>query len=110
MMGFTDPASSLSHFLGAALFLIYAWPLIRRARGHVWWQVSLIIFLAGAVFLFSMSGVFHLLARTGAARPVLQRLDHAAIFVFIAATFTPVHVLLFRGPWRWGMVAFIWVC
>jgi channel protein (hemolysin III family) len=39
---------------------------------------------------------------------VLKRLDHAAIFVLIAGSFTPVHVILFRGGWRWGMLAGIW--
>jgi channel protein (hemolysin III family) len=39
---------------------------------------------------------------------VLARLDHGAIFVFIAGSFTPAHGLLFRGWGRWGMLAFIW--
>ena len=39
---------------------------------------------------------------------MLKRLDHAAIFVLIAGSFTPVHVILFRGRWRWGMLAGIW--
>jgi channel protein (hemolysin III family) len=43
-----------------------------------------------------------------AFRGVLRRLDHAAIFVLIAGSFTPVHAILFRGPWRWGMLAGIW--
>lgn len=40
----------------------------------------------------------------------MQRLDHAAIFVFIASTFTPIHTIVFKGVWRWGMLAFIWTC
>jgi channel protein (hemolysin III family) len=36
---------------------------------------------------------------------VLKRLDHAAIFVLIAGSFTPVHAILFRRAWRWGMLA-----
>ena len=55
-----------------------------------------------------MSGAFHLSTLHGGARAVLQRLDHAAIFVLIAGTFTPIHTILFRGPWRWGMLVFIW--
>jgi channel protein (hemolysin III family) len=56
-----------------------------------------------------MSGVFHLLPLNDPARPVLQRLDHAAIFVLIAGTFTPVHTILFRGFRRWAPLAVIWI-
>jgi channel protein (hemolysin III family) len=38
----------------------------------------------------------------------LQRLDHGAIFVLIAGTFTPLHGILFRGAWRWGPLLFVW--
>lgn len=51
--------------------------------------------------------MYHLLAH-GAGRDVVQRLDHAAIFILIASTFTPIHAILFVGPWRWGMLLFIW--
>jgi len=131
--GFADPFSSISHLAGAAVFAVLSVPLIRkgirahgaavpalagheppgwpRVAGHV---ASLAIFAASAVVQLSLSGVYHLLARGndqsggGVGRAVLQRLDHAAIFVLIAGTFTPVHAILFRGPWRWGMLAFIW--
>jgi channel protein (hemolysin III family) len=75
---------------------------------------ALVVFAASAVLLLSMSGVYHLLSKrdgessAGTARDVLQRLDHAAIFILIAGTFTPIHAILFKGAWRWGMLAFIW--
>ena len=69
---------------------------------------GLVIFSVGAVLLLAMSGTYHLLAFGGTAREVLRRLDHAAIFVLIAASFTPAHIILFRGWGRWGMLALIW--
>jgi channel protein (hemolysin III family) len=125
--GFADPVSSLTHLLGALAALVMIVPTVLRARrlgrgpGAV---ASIIIFGLSAVFLLSMSGVYHLLTPAvgmgsrvgisgggvggGGARDVLQRLDHAAIFVLIAGTFTPIHTLLFRGVLRWGMLVFIW--
>jgi predicted membrane channel-forming protein YqfA (hemolysin III family) len=38
----------------------------------------------------------------------MQRLDHAAIWVLIAATFTPIHLVLCRAPWRWGVLGIVW--
>lgn len=113
--GFTDPVSSLSHLIGAGVFAILAVPLVhkglrtRDAAGR--WNgrvLSLAIFAASAVLLLTLSGVFHLLDRGGTARDVLQRLDHAAIFVLIAGTCTPIHAIMFRGPTRWGALAAIW--
>lgn len=106
--GFSDPFSSLSHLIGAGVFLFYGVKLIRLARGHRGRVAVVSIFVFSVVFLLSMSGVFHLLGHHGAARAVLQRLDHAGIFGLIAGTFTPVHGILFKGIWRWGILSLIW--
>jgi channel protein (hemolysin III family) len=106
--GFADPFSSLSHLAGAIIFAVLSVPMLLRARGQTDRVVSLAIFCISAVSLLSISGVYHLLEPNGDAREVLRRLDHAAIFVLIAATFTPVHVLLFRGWGKWGFLALIW--
>ncbi|MCH8924394.1 MAG: hemolysin III family protein [Planctomycetes bacterium] len=71
-------------------------------------MMSLAIFCFACVALFSLSGVYHLLGFGGAARGVLLQLDHAFIFVLIAATFTPPHIFLFKGLMRWGPLLFIW--
>jgi len=90
------------------VFLVYGAKLIYMARGHPAWAVAIGIFVLSGVFLLSMSGVFHLLDVEGVGRAVLQRLDHAGIFALIAGTFTPAHVILFSGVWRWGFLIVIW--
>jgi channel protein (hemolysin III family) len=70
--------------------------------------MSLVVFAFSAVLLLLISGTYHLWSPDGAFREVLRRLDHAAIFVLIAGSFTPVHAILFHGPSRWGMLAGIW--
>ncbi|MFV1993385.1 MAG: hemolysin III family protein [Acidiferrobacterales bacterium] len=106
--GFTDPFNSLSHLIGAVIFLFYGIKLIGMARGHRGWVTAVSVFVFSVVFLLSMSGVFHLLDNDSLARDVLRRLDHAAIFGLIAGTFTPVHVILFKGFARWGVLVLIW--
>jgi channel protein (hemolysin III family) len=106
--GFSDPFSSLTHLAGAGVFAVLAVPLVMRGRGHAGRMTALAIFAFAVVAQLALSGVFHLLAPDTTGRAVLKRLDHAAIFVLIAATFTPVHAILFRGPWRWGMLSGIW--
>jgi len=79
-----------------------------KLRGDINRTVSLAIFCIAVVFLLAMSGVFHLLTPGTTGRYVLQILDHAAIFFLIAATFTPVHTIQFKGIMRWGILLLVW--
>lgn len=107
--GFSEPVSSLSHLLAAGLFLILGIFLLHHGRGNRARMLSLGVFVFATVFMLAMSGVFHLLQPGGNGRAVLQRLDHAAIFVLIAGTFTPIHIILFRGWRRWAVLTLIWL-
>ena len=106
--GFSDPVSSISHLGGAVVFAFLAATLLRRGGGDRLRMISLSVFAVSCVLLLGLSGVYHLLSPDTAGRAVLKQLDHAAIFVLIAGSFTPVHVILFRGVWRWGTLAAIW--
>ena len=106
--GFSDPVSSLSHLSAAVVFAILSVPLMSRGRGDALRVASLAVFAFSCVLLLSLSGAYHLLSPGTAAREVLIRLDHAAIFVLIAGSFTPVHVILLRNRWQWHLLAWIW--
>ena len=106
--GFTDPVSSVTHLLMAGLSLVGAFLLWGKGRGNGARLTSLVVYSCSLVFLFSMSGVFHLLERGGLARDVLQRLDHAGIWILIAGTITPLQIILFRGLFRWSMLLLVW--
>lgn len=107
--GFSEPVSSLSHLLAAGVFLVLGIFLLRHGRGNRARILSLSVFVFATVFMLAMSGVFHLLQPGGSGRAVLQRLDHASIFVLIAGTFTPIHIILFRGWRRWAVLTLIWL-
>ncbi|WP_136810118.1 PAQR family membrane homeostasis protein TrhA [Desulfosediminicola flagellatus] len=107
--GFSDPFSSLSHLVGAFIFLVLSIPLLRSGKGNLLRLFALSVFSFASVFMLSMSGVYHLLSPEGEARTVLQRLDHSAIFVLIVGTMTPIHLILFRGFMRWGWLIMVWV-
>jgi hemolysin III len=66
------------------------------------------VFLAASVLLFGTSGIYH---RGTWGQPwagILRRLDHANIYVFIAASYTPLALLLLAGPSRNTLLAMIW--
>lgn len=107
--GFYEPFSALTHLLGAGVFTCLWVVLWRRGRGDLRRSVFLGVFAFGGVLLLSMSGVYHMLREGSTARAVLGRLDHAAIFVLIAGTHTPIQGFFFRGWARWGVLVLIWL-
>lgn len=106
--GFQDPFSSITHLGGATVFLLLTILLLRRGKGDLARMLSLGVFSFSAVLLLAMSGTYHLMSLKEPARLVLQRLDHGAIFILIAGTFTPVYCILFQGKERWLPLLVIW--
>jgi len=107
--GFTEPFSSFTHLFSTLFFFVAAFFLVYRGRGNLGRQASLVIYSFGLVFVFSMSGVYHLLDEGRVSRYVLKVLDHAAIWTMIAGTFTPLHIILFRGLKRWIVLILVWI-
>ena len=106
--GFFEPFNAISHLLATILFMYLGWKLIRRGRGDPARVLFLAIYSLACVFLLSMSTVYHMVERGGAAHQVMERLDHGAIFVLIAGTFTAVHGIMFRGWFRWVPLVVVW--
>jgi channel protein (hemolysin III family) len=109
LRGFYEPFSVASHLAGAMVFLVLGGWLLRRGRGDALRLAVLGVYAASCVLLFAASGVYHMIPVGDTARAVMARIDHGAIFILIAGTYTPVHGILFRGWSRWLPIALIWV-
>jgi hemolysin III len=102
-------ANALSHGVGL-LLAIAATPLLvvgAVARGGAADVVGGSVFGASMILLYLASTAFHL-SREARARYWLQRLDHAAIFVLIAGTYTPFTLGVLGGPWGWTLFGLVW--
>lgn len=72
------------------------------------WNVSAVaVFLASALLLYSMSTIYHS-SRGQVWRQRLRVLDHSAIFVLIAGTYTPFALVSMRGGSGWIIFAVVW--
>jgi hemolysin III len=71
-------------------------------------RVAGIVYGAGLCGLFAASGTYHRWRWNPRWRPLLRRIDHSTIFVFIAATYTPVALLVMHGTLRWAILAAVW--
>jgi hemolysin III len=102
-------ANSVSHGCGGALILLAAPSLIMASyhRGGAWGVVGASIFVGAAFALYLISTLYHALP-PGGAKQVFRRLDHSAIFLMIAGTYTPFVLGVLRGPWGWSLFGVIW--
>ncbi|MGE5594113.1 MAG: PAQR family membrane homeostasis protein TrhA [Betaproteobacteria bacterium] len=105
-----DPASGLSHLVGALLSIAALVVLVRAgvANNDVWKIVSFSVFGSSLVLLYSASATYHLLNVSRRAQVVLRKLDHIMIFVLIAGTYTPVCLLTLRGMVGYVLLAVVW--
>jgi len=101
-------ANSVSHGVGF-LAALGATPLlvVHAARHGAAAVVGASVFAAALLFQYSMSTLYHALARNRAKR-VFRVIEHAAIYVLIAGTYTPFTVGVLRGPWGWTLLVIIW--
>jgi len=72
--------------------------------------VSMAVYGTGLVLLFAVSATYHIFNWPPRVQDWLRRADHATIFVFIAATYTPLVFNVLDGWWRLGVLITIWVC
>ena len=103
-------ANSVSHGAGVLAALIGAPVLVANAMRHggAAAVVGAAVFAVTMLLLYSASTIYHALP-TGRAKEVLRVVDHAAIFLLIAGTYTPFTLGVLRGPLGWTLFGLIWV-
>jgi len=69
--------------------------------------VAASLFAGTAILLYLVSTLYHALP-AGAAKTFFNRLDHAAIYLFIAGSYMPFLFGVLRGPWGWALFGAIW--
>ena len=100
---------SLTHgvglLAGVAGFVVLVWLAV--GSGDPWRIVACSIYATTLVLLYAASTLYHALSATR-ARSAFQVLDHSAIFLLIAGTYTPFALVSLRGPWGWTLFGIVW--
>jgi hemolysin III len=102
-------ANSISHGIGLLLALIGTPVLIYVAaeRGTLRNVVGAAVFGASMVLLYLSSTLYHAIPQPR-AKSLLRLLDHGAIYLLIAGTYTPFTLGVLRGPWGWTLFGLVW--
>lgn len=97
-----------SHLIGALLALAGAVVLVVLAAlgGDLWKLVSVSIYGATLVLLYSTSTLYHSLR--GRAKRLFRKLDHQSIYLLIAGSYTPFCLVTLRGRWGWSLFGIVW--
>jgi len=101
-------ANAITHGIGAILAVVGAVYLIAAStRGSAWVLVSCCVFSTTLVLVYVCSTLYHSLVRTR-ARHVFQVLDHSAIYLLIAGTYTPFTLVSLHGTVGWTVFGIEW--
>lgn len=103
-------AASIIHGLGIVLSIAGLATLVAFAalNGNALTVVACAVFGASLVLLYTASTLYHSIP-VPAAKPVLRALDHIAIYVLIAGTYTPFTLIALPGVWGWSLFTAVWV-
>ena len=102
-------ANSITHGLGALLSVVGLIALILLAANHgdAWRVISFSIYGVTLIILYLVSTLYHSLPQPRMKR-VFRTLDHAAIYLLIAGTYTPFLLVSLRGALGWTLLVIIW--
>ena len=102
-------ANSVSHGAGLVAAVVAVPVLVVAAihRGDPWGIAAAAVFATTMVLVYLLSTLYHAVPGNRAKR-VLRVLDHAAIFLLIAGTYTPFTLGVLRGGWGWTLLGLVW--
>lgn len=103
-----EPFNTYSHILGAVLGLIGMIVLLFFTHGNAAKIVGALVFGLTMVLMYTSSALYHALQVSERTLQWLRKLDHAAIFLFIAGTYTPVLLQAMEPGWRPWALGLVW--
>jgi len=103
-------ANSISHGLGLLLAIAFLIVLLLSASrmDGIHFLVGVSVFGGTMILLYLASTLYHSLTHQR-AKHFFRLLDHSAIFLLIAGTYTPFAVGVMRGPWGWTLLTIVWI-
>ncbi|MEG2140664.1 MAG: hemolysin III family protein [Bilophila sp.] len=107
---FREPMNGLTHCIGSLLALLATVLLLVRVANpplplHL---VCFAVFGGAMILLYGASTLYHWLPLSDAGIKHWRRIDHCMIFIYIAATYTPICLIALRGAWGWSLFGVVW--
>ncbi len=108
MLRFREPVNGFTHLAGAVLSCAGLIWLINLTHNDPAQLIAASVYGISLIVLYASSAAYHLTPGPEKAVFWLHRLDHAAIYILIAGSYTPLVFNLLTGNWRWVILGLIW--
>ena len=107
-MSMVERCNALTHGAGAVVATLAVAALVTTTAlvGDPWKVFSIAVYGVTLIALYASSTLYHSL--TGRAKDICRKIDHTAIYLLIAGTYTPFMLGPLRGPWGWTLLAVVW--
>ena len=105
---FREPVNGLTHLSAAVMAAAGSIVLLLLGGQDPARELALGAYGASLILMFSTSAAYHLVRTGPRATRILRQLDHSAIYLLIAGTYTPFCILAFSGFWKWGLFSLVW--
>lgn len=105
---FREPVSGLTHLGAALVAAVGLIILLIIGKGDPQKELAFLVYGFSLILMFSASAAYHLIRTSPQKQLHLRKLDHSAIYLLIAGTYTPVCLTFFSGFFRWGLLSIVW--
>ena len=109
MQRFRQPVNGFTHLTAAVLATCALFYLILVTRSNPVKLLAVIIYGISLITLYGASAIYHLSHGSEQKLLMLERIDHAAIYLLIAGSYTPICLSVITGEWRWILLVLVWV-
>ena len=102
-------ANGVTHGIGLGLSIagLVGLIVLTSLHGSIWHIVGCTVYGASLVVLYTASTLYHAVQHIR-AKQILRLVDHIAIYLLIAGTYTPFTLVNLRGPWGWTLFGIVW--
>lgn len=104
-----EPVNTWTHFvlfMAAIVGLVF---LIILSKHNISKLITMTIYGVSMILLYGASSLYHWVRTTPQKELLLKKVDHIAIYLLIAGSYTPVFYYGLEGAWRWAMLSVIWI-
>jgi hemolysin III len=108
MLQIKEPGNALTHFTTFIASIVGLVFLIILSKNNVSKLVTMTIYGVSVIFLYGVSSLYHWVKVAPQKTELIRKLDHIAIYLLIAGSYTPVFYYGLTGAWKWAMLIAVW--
>jgi len=104
-----EPVNTWTHFVLFMAAIVGLMFLVILSRNNISKLITMTVYGVSMILLYGASSLYHWVRTTPQKELILKKMDHIAIYLLIAGSYTPVFYYGLEGAWRWAMLSVVWI-